>query len=845
MSRILFFIASVVICGGLLLWVGGDLRFKKAAPAAPRLEELPKDLERQETGANVMLQQKLTNWTFKGFNRDVGQYDLLASGREVVPVREKSAKGTESYLAKDLKITIFSFRRDSGQVRRSSTTDISAPAGTISLDENQRLVNATFPGAATLESSPEEGSRAKPILVQTSDVTVTGLQPSAEKDAGTKLKIEAKGKTRIKIGNSDLYGSGFTANTLEKRLILANPVEMYVSPEQLEPLFETESKKVTKQIFKVTADGEVSISDKPVAGAQALIDVRRNVVLTDGTSRLLCENLSLVIGSDQKLSELCAEGRVRLEKGGVICIGQSLIYKAAEKTISLTGAPDITITDGTNEIFCNRAQLKEDSSYAKMEGNVKARYKTTLPAKGKTQPREEVVTLLCETAEVWFSKDEESKKMRAERAVALGSTDKQASAEGTDFVITGATFDFRFDRLGLSGLQVSGTEDKPAELKRQDGQKVCARTISFDPQSEAAVFTDNVRASLTSGEGEEKSLWNLTADRLQVHFEKNPQTGELTPDTISAESKTRVQAKCLHREREFQFEGSALTYNKKSGIIALTQGDKKEPKPTIAEGENRLTAPVIAFYSSENRLVLNTGVEGRVSIPPPKGAKQSSEKPLFSGEWAISCDRIELLFAGKEREIAGLQAKGSVKLEKKDAACEVKCDALSYERATSTITLTGEKENPGLKQQKNSITARKIVLQTDTNLATFQENAEFISSPEAPDKPSFRLTSGTVAAKFGKGTQKVQEVYAREDVRAEVAQPDSAVTRITAREAVYQAGDNTISVRGSPCILTQPQMTVKEDEIVYDIENKVIMTKPGEKGYRWEVDPSNWRKKER
>jgi lipopolysaccharide export system protein LptA len=837
-----------VILGGLLLWVGGDLQFKKTAPSAPRVEGLPRSFERQDTGANVILQQKLTDWTFRGFNRDVGQYDLFAYGHEVVPVPQKSAKGTESYLAKDLKITVLSFRRDSGVVRKSSRTEVSAARGTITLDENQRLVAGTIAGATTVEFLPEESAQTKPIHIETSDVNVTPLQSSAEKEAGTKLKIEAKGKTKIRIGNSEIYGNGFSANTLERRLVLASPVEMRISPEQLEPLFAQESKKAEGRIFKVTSDGNASVSEKSLPGASEIvreIEVSRNVVLTDGYSHLLCENLSLSTGTSEKISELNAHGKVRLDKGGLTCSGQSLTYKAAEKTITLTGAPEVTITDGTNEIFCNSAQLKEDSSYAEMKGNVKARCKTTLPAKEGAQPREETVTLLCENAEIWFSKDENSKKTQIERAVTHGSTDKQASAEGTDLLITGASFDFRFDRSRLYAIEVSGTDAKPAELKRQDGQRVYARTIHFDPQSETALFTDNVRAFLTSGQGEEKSLWNLTADRLQVRFEKNPQTGELAPDIIIAESKTRVQAKCLYKEREFQFETSALEYNKKSGIISLSPGNRKDSKQTISEGENRLTAPQIAFYFSDNRLILSSGVEGKVSIPPPKEAKQTSEKPLFCGQWNISCDRIELLFAGKEKGVTGLEAKTAVKLEKKDAACEVKCDALSYNRTISRITLTGQNEKPSLKQQKNSITAKEVILQTDTNLATFQGEAEFRYSPESPDKPSFVLSSKTIMARFAQGAQKVQEVYAREDVRAKVTQPDGTVTEIKALEAVYQAGDNTISVRGSPCILTQPQITIKESEIVYDIANKVIMTRPGEKGYKWEVDPSNWQKKER
>jgi lipopolysaccharide export system protein LptA len=836
--------------GGLLLWVGGDLQFKKTAPSAPRVEELPRNLERQETGANVILQQKLTDWTFRGFNRDVGQYDLFASGREVVPVLRGAAKGTESYLAKDLKITVLSFRRDSGVVRKSSRTEVSAASGRITLDENQKLVDGTITGATTVEFLPEESAQTKPIHIETSDVNVTPLQSSAEKEAGTKLKIEAKGKTKIRIGNSEIYGNGFAANTLERQLVLASPVEMRISPEQLEPLFAQESKKAEGRIFKVTSNGNALLSEKSSPGTSEIerkIEVTNNVVLTDGYSHLFCENLSLTTGSDEKLSELSAEKNVRLDKGGLTCVGQSLTYKAPEKTITLTGAPEVTISDGTNEIFCNWVQLKEDSRYAEVKGNVKARCKTTLPAKEGAQPREEIVTLLCESAEIWFSEEENSKKMQVERAVAHGSTDKQASAEGTDFTVTGHSLEYRFD--GAKYIRVDGTDTKPAELRLRGGQTASAKTIFFEPTSGAtwtADFYQDVHACLTSGLGEKKSVWSLSADqRISATFLEDP-PGEIVPSLVGAwsETGTAVRGKCVYKEKEFQFETSALLYDGGNASLLL-YADQKPSKQKIVEGENHLSASRIEFHFNENRLILSEGVEGKVAIPPPKEAKQTSEKPLFCGLWTISCDRIELLFASKEKGVMGLEAKTAVKLEKKDAACEVKCDTLSYDRTASRIVLAGQNEKPSLKQQKNSITAKEIILQTDTNLATFQDEAEFRYSPELPDKPSFVLSSKTIMARFAQGAQKVQEVYAREDVRAKVTQPDSTVTEIRALEAVYQAGDNTISVRGSPCILTQPQITIKENEIVYDIENKVIMTRPGEKGYRWEVDPSNWRKKER
>lgn len=845
MSRILFFIASVVICGGLLLWVGGDLSFRNTAPSALPVEQLTGDFERGEGEAQLILQQKLAGWTFKGFNRDVGQYDFFASGSEIVPVKQRTQSGTESYLAKDLKINVLSFRRDSGQVKRSSVTEIVAAEGTIALDRNRQLVGAILPGASAMELRPEEGAGTQPIYIQTSGVTVTPLQQAKDKETGTKLKITAKGKSRIKIGGSDIYGAGFTADTLQKRLVLSPPAEMYVSPQQIESLFPKLPQKGAKQVFKVTADGEVSMTEKALPSAPALreILVQRNVVLTDGVSHLFCENLSLVTGSDQKVSELRADQRVRLERVGVTCVAQTLVYKAVEKMVFLTGAPDITITSEANEIFCNSAQISEDSSYAEAKGNVKFRHKTAPLTKRDAKTPEETVTLFCESAQVWFTKDEQSGKMQITRLVAHGTPDKQASAESEQYLITGSEFECGFAQSRFSVIDVKGTDGKFAEFKRPDGQRVSSRTIRFDPQSSSALFTDDVNAFLITGQGQDKSSLNFSADKLNVQFERDSQTGEMTPATISAESKTRVQAKCLFKEKEFQFEGSSLDYSKERGTVSLGPGQKKGEIQTVAEGENRLSAPSISFHLSDSSLILHPGVEGKLLLPPPKEAKQTAEKPLFAGEWTISCNTLELFFAEKEKELTRLQAKNSVKLQKQDANCEIICDALSYDRAASRVILTGAAENPVLKQQKNYVKAKKITLQIDTNLASFEENAESVFSSDAPQKPSLALTSKMIAAKFARGTQGIQEVYARNDVRAKITQPDGAVTRITAEEAVYQAPENTISVRGSPCILTQPHVSIKESEIVYDLEKKVITTKPGEKGYKWEIDPSNWRQK--
>jgi hypothetical protein len=42
--------------------------------------------------------------------------------------------------------------------------------------------------------------------------------------------------------------------------------------------------------------------------------------------------------------------------------------------------------------------------------------------------------------------------------------------------------------------------------------------------------------------------------------------------------------------------------------------------------------------------------------------------------------------------------------------------------------------------------------------------------------------------------------------------------------------------------VNQRALVIREEKVVYDLDEEVLFTKPGAKGYDWDIDPSEWRK---
>ncbi|MFH1421756.1 MAG: hypothetical protein ABIH42_03455 [Planctomycetota bacterium] len=952
MVRFLFFIVTATVSCGLILWVGGDIKFEETVTSELQKQEPPEEISVVDAGDELMLKQKLTNWSFRGFNSEVGKYDLFASGKEVVPSADKSKK-RETYIATEIKVHTISFTKEVNQVKEESHVRISAENGKITLDQNHKLLAGDFTGSTILDFEPvNETEQQQPVHLETEELIITPLG-SVKGITGTELKIETKGKTRTKIGNSEFYSNGAVTSTHEKTITIIPPVEMYFSPEQLKHFFPQNKKSPDTNFFKLTTEGAVSVIEKKETGTKK-INFDHKVSLSDGESYLLCEELLLVVKSDGTASDLQAKGDVRLTREGISCIAETLICNMGKKSILLTGAPDVIIKDGTNEFFGGSAELKDDGSYAHLSNKVVVRYKVTNKEGG-----EELFSLWCDDAEIWFKENKQTKKKQVERAIARSEKGKSVRTEGADFTITGAYFEFSSGSSSVPCIRSEGADNIPAKLKRTGGQEISAMAIQLNFDDNNVTFSDNVTAFLKSGIGEEKTKWNFSADKASVWFEKDSASGESTPVMIFAESASEVEAKCIYQHYEFSFKSASLLYNKKENLITLSPAEKSPKRPQIREGNNFFNANRINLYLNKNTLLLSEGVDGEMFIPsqnkttaasenlfsgdwsisckdleaafsntetkeltsfkakdsvkfnkkdgsckitcgmltfdrntgvlslstnnldskpaivandnfftaykieldlqnnrvklsrnveaaillPSRGNENNpAEKPVFGGTWLISCDNIEAYF-DDEKRVSELHAKGPVRAVNKNAECEVTCDTLSYDKATSIMVLSGDKTEPVLKRKNDFAKAKAIHIQTDNNIITLKEKAEFQSTPEEKNKPSFSLKADTIYAKFALKSQQPEEVYARKNVRSNIIQPNGDTTEISADEVVFQAMHQSISAIGSPCTIIQPQITLKDNEVLYDMENKIIKTKPGENRYDWEVDPSDWRKK--
>jgi hypothetical protein len=274
-----------------------------------------------------------------------------------------------------------------------------------------------------------------------------------------------------------------------------------------------------------------------------------------------------------------------------------------------------------------------------------------------------------------------------------------------------------------------------------------------------------------------------------------------------------------------------------SSQVALLDSDREGRRQRLEHGRDWVEADRIVFEAQSRKAVFEGGVKAHLEeVSKAPGGKEKFEKTV-EPPFEMASGKLTVQF-GQEYHVREAVAEGSVEFTGSSKGLVLKCERARYVRGEQ-IVFEG-KSRPELISGRNRLSARTIVAYLTIGRVVFLEKiaAGFDDGKGA----AMVVACDKMVALYDRKSGGLTEVYFEDNVRIESESEEAGKITADGEQAVYEVEKGQISLRGRPVVVKQRAVTVKEERVVYDAREKVLFTRPGEKGYDWIVNPGNWKK---
>lgn len=809
-----------------LLAIGGDLSLSEPG-------ELPRISPGDETPppepvvgrADSLVRQKILNWEYRHFDPQLGVFDWFARGTEAIP------SGENDYEVKNPEVLFSSFTTTTPLLKKT-LTKLNAGSGVIKFGQEQVF---SFLRGGVVVSSIElftpHGLTEMKLRTDEFNIRAANRRHGKEVPAA---EFWSKSLVHVTGPSFELFGKGgMRGATQLNRMILAPPITMHLVTREEGVFFgKRTGRSGEERRVDVTGNGRLLVERVPEQNI-FIMSVSDGTTVTDGDITVHSDKLVVAIGQSRRVERASAIGNIVVRQAGEAHLfGDEAKWDARSAMTVVTGKQGVRFVDGPNTLRAKKATLMADRKRLLLEGGVTAQLEGAVAQEKQGRGKHSLPrnwNISCNKAEVHLAN--EGGSMKPEQVLLYPAAGKKVLVRSADgaYEISGGSVVWDVLRKTVAIRQ------KP-ELARGDAEWVRSDSISVRLNDGVIVFEGKVVASFKAGQ----AAWKFHAGRMVASFEAQKDKSPVITGLVLTDTAGRVRIDYTGRKgARVALHSDRVSWDAKTQVALLDSQDEARLQK-LEHGKDWMVARKITFEPEGKKALFEGTVRAHLEeVARKEGASEGWEKKA-EPPFELMSEKLTLRFDDQYDAKSAL-AEGSVTFTGSSGGMMLECERARYVRGDSVV-FEGEKR-PQLVSGKNKLSAQKILVYLTHGRIVFMDKVR----GGFDDGKGAAMTAGCskMIALYDMPTGAMKEVYFEDAVHIEVEGEKEGKTTADGERAVYEVEKAQVSLTGKPVVVNQRAVVIREEQVVYDLKERVLFTKPHKKGYNWEIDPSNWGKKGR
>jgi lipopolysaccharide export system protein LptA len=829
MKQLLVFFAFGVPATLALLALGGDL----FSPDVMELEQIPAEKEDEPPEipewSDSPVQQRLTNWEYRHFDPQQGVFDWFARGTEAIP-RSKEGDEVQKYDVVEPEVLFSSFTSTT-PLRKKTLTTLNAGAGKVEIDKE--FVNAKLTGGVVVSNTDVYAEHGpSEISMDVEEINIRARNRRKGEDA-VAAELWTDKVVHLVSESFEIFGMGGMRGSTElNRITLAPPIRMHLIVQE-EGMFFGKKPEQSKGGRRVRVEGSGPLLlERQSEKGEFLMAMSGRVVVTDGDISVKSDTLGVTTGRSRKAEQAWAAGNVvALQGTEPRLFGEEIKWDSKAGRTVMKGRGGVRFVGEKNRLNAKTATLLEDRRTLLLEGGVEADFEHEI---SKTEKKQATVPhswqVFCDNARVDLAKEGGS---LTASSVAL------RPAAGDKVLITSADGSYRIT-AGLvtweAGAGILRMQDGP-ELTRGKSEWASADEIILRLEKSELVFRRKVKARVSA----QGAQWQFDAGLMTAKFEapqdRNP---SITSATLTAPGKQVIVDYTSPKGAAVRLASHRVSWDAASQTTVLESGEAGKLQK-FTSGKDWMQARRVVFEPESLKAVFEGSVLAHFEEASDKsrrldvGGVGGAEPPF-----EMSSEKLTIEF-GENYEARKATAEGSVRFTGSSGGLALECERAVYERGGSIVF--EDRKGPKLTSGKSVLTASRIEVFLAHGRILF--SGKVMGGFKDKGGTALKFEGRQMTATYERASGALRQVYARGGVQMEAETEKEGKATAKAERAVYDVEKREVSLAGKPVVVNQPSLVIREEKIVYDLKEDRWYTKPGKKGYDWEVDPSGWKKEEK
>ncbi len=830
MKQLLVFFAFGVPAALALLAIGGDL----FSPEEVELEQIPDEKVSEppelDEWSDSPIRQRLTNWEYRHFDPQQGVFDWFARGTEAIP-RSKEGDEVQKYDVVEPEVLFSSFTSTT-PLRKKTLTTLNAGAGNIEF--GKEFVTAKLTGGVVVSNTDVYAEHGPSEISMDVELINIRARNSRKGEDVSAAELWTDKVVHLVSESFEIFGMGGMRGSTElNRITLAPPILMHLIVQDEGMFFgkKPEQSKGGRRV-KVECGGPLLLERQSEQGG-FLMAMSGRVVVTDGEICVKSDTLGVTMGRSRKAEQAWAAGNVvALQGTQPRLFGDEIRWDSGAGRTVLKGRGGVKFTGDKSRLKAKTATLLEDRRTLLLEGGVEADFehevKSTDEKKQANVPHSWQV--FCDSARIDLSNEGGS---LTASSVAL------KPAAGGKVLITSADGSYRITAGLVTWEESAGLlriQHGP-ELSRGKSEWASADEVILRLEKSELVFRRNVKARVSAREAK----WEFAAGLMTAKFEAPPDRNpSITSAVLMAPDSKVVVDYTSPKGAEVRLESHRVSWDAVTQKTVL-DSEKAGDLQRFTSGKDWMQARRVVFEPESQRAVFEGSVLAHFEETSDKSRRFGvGGKEEVGPPFEMNSEKLTVEF-GEKYEARKAVAEGSVKFTGSGGGLKLACERAVYEK-TKGITFE-DRKGPKLTSGKHSLTAGRIEVFHEQGRIAFTGGVT--GGFKDSSGTSIKVTGRRMTATFDPADGTLKEVYAREGVQMETETEKEGKATAKAERAVYDIGKGEISLAGKPVVVNQQNLIIREEKIVYDVKEDIWFTRPGKKGYDWEVDPSGWKKEDR
>lgn len=800
-----------------LLAVGGDLTRSESVEPPQVPEDSYYETAEPAAGAGELpIRQKILNWEYRHFDPGLGVFDWYARGTEGVRQEENEFDVTKPEV-------LFSSFTKTTPLLKKTLTKLNAGRGRINFGkENVSAFLKQEVVISNLDLFTPEGLSEVKLYADEFNVLAANRREGREVPAAD---FWSDSVVHVTGPSFEVFGRGGMRGATElNRMSLKPPIAMHLVTGEEGLFFGRKREGVqSKRRVDVEGEGPLLVERVPEQGV-FIMSLTGGVIVTDGDISVRSDRLGVALGQSRSVEKASAEGGIEVRQAGEPRLfGEKAVWDVESGKTVVTGRMGVRFVEGKNSLFARSATLLDDRKRLMLEGGVEAHLEAAQAEQEgkKSFPRLWKVT--CDKAEVLLA--DEGGSMKAQQVLLIPARGRMVKVQSIDgaYVITGGlvVWDAANETIEFG--------DKP-EFEKSQTERVQSQKAVLLLKEGMAVFEGEVIAQLAAGDAK----WEFRAARMAAEF-TTPLSGtpEMESVTLTDPGK-RVRAVYTPRDgSEIRLTSDRIAWEAATGVAVL-DSENANRLQRLERGRDWVEAKALQFRPGEKKAVFTEDVRAHLEDLPVKseGSGDIAEPPF-----EMASDRLTVLFDDQYNAKEAL-AEGSVRFAGSSGGLTLECERARHVRG-DVVSFEGKKR-PELVSEKNKLSADRILVYLHIGRIVFMDKV--VGGFDSGEGAVMIASCDKMIALYKRPSGEIKEVYFEDNVHVEAMSKAEGTTTADGERAVYEVEKARISVAGTPVTVKQPAMVIREEKVVYDLKERILLTKPGEKGYDWDVDPSGWKK---